>query len=91
VIISAERSWSELVVSIQDSGPGIPPEHAPHLFERYYRVDSARARATGGLGLGLAIAQTIVQAHGGAITVESAPGMGSTFTVTLPVQFGGAN
>lgn len=91
VIISAKRSWSELVVSIQDSGPGIPPEHAPHLFERYYRVDSARTRATGGLGLGLAIAQTIVQAHGGAITVESASGMGSTFTVTLPVKFGGAN
>jgi len=85
ITISATRSWQQFSVAIHDSGPGIPPEHQPHIFERYYRVDDARTRATGGLGLGLAIAQTIVQAHGGKITVESAPQAGSIFTVVLPV------
>jgi signal transduction histidine kinase len=71
-------------IQVADSGPGIPPEHLPHLFDRFYRVDTSRARETGGLGLGLAIAQTIAHQHGGAITVTSAPGQGTTFAVTLP-------
>jgi signal transduction histidine kinase len=84
VRLSACRSGQQLTVAVIDFGPGIPPEHLPHLFERYYRVDSARTRATGGFGLGLAIARTIVDAHRGTITVESTVGTGTTFTVTLP-------
>ncbi|MDP9365073.1 MAG: HAMP domain-containing histidine kinase [Chloroflexota bacterium] len=76
----------EVHVAIRDEGEGIAPEHLPHLFERFYRADGARGRATGGTGLGLAIADTIVRAHGGRIGVESAPGQGSTFTVTLPTD-----
>jgi heavy metal sensor kinase len=84
VSVSAHRNWQEIAVSVSDTGTGIPPEHLPHLFERFYRVDSARARDTGGFGLGLAISQTIVQAHNGQITVDSQPDHGTTFTVTLP-------
>jgi signal transduction histidine kinase len=73
----------EVRVAVRDEGEGIAPEHLPHLFERFYRADGARGRATGGTGLGLAIAETIVRAHGGRIGVESSPGRGSTFTVTL--------
>ncbi|KPV53280.1 hypothetical protein SE17_10560 [Kouleothrix aurantiaca] len=71
-------------VQVRDSGPGIAPEHIPHLFDRFFRVDRGRNRATGGTGLGLSIAQTIAQAHGGQLQVESAVGKGSTFTVILP-------
>lgn len=84
VSVTANRNWQEIMVSVSDTGPGIPPEHLPHLFERFYRVDSARARDTGGFGLGLAISRTIVQAHGGRITVDSQPDHGTTFIVTLP-------
>jgi signal transduction histidine kinase len=84
VTVSARRTWQEITVSVSDTGPGIPAEHLPHLFERFYRVDSARARDTGGFGLGLAISHSIVQAHGGNIAVDSRPGRGTTFTVTLP-------
>jgi two-component system OmpR family sensor kinase len=69
---------------VRDEGEGIAPEHLPHLFDRFYRADGARGRATGGTGLGLAIARTIVRSHGGEIAVASAPGKGTTFTVTLP-------
>lgn len=86
ITISATRDWQQFSIAIQDTGPGIPPEHQRHIFERYYRVDSARTRATGGLGLGLSIAQTIVQAHGGKITVENASQAGAIFTVILPVE-----
>jgi signal transduction histidine kinase len=71
-------------VAIRDTGPGIAPEHLPHLFERFFRVDRGRTRAQGGTGLGLSIAQTIAQAHGGQIQATSTLGQGSTFTVTLP-------
>ncbi len=73
----------ELVVA--DDGPGIAPDDLPHVFERFYRADHSRSRTTGGAGLGLAIARIIVEAHFGAITVESTPGHGATFTVRLPV------
>jgi signal transduction histidine kinase len=72
-------------LQVHDTGVGIAAEHLPHLFERFYRVDAARARADGGSGLGLAIAQWIAQAHGGQISVESELGRGSTFTVRLPL------
>ena len=71
-------------VEVADSGEGIPPEILPHIFDRFYRGDQSRNRATGGAGLGLAIAKGIVEAHGGEIGVESRPGRGSRFYFTLP-------
>ena len=76
-----------LLITITDSGEGIPAEHLPHIFERFYRVDPARSRAEDGAGLGLAIVKAIVEAHGGSVKAESdgLPGQGSTFTVSLPL------
>jgi two-component system OmpR family sensor kinase len=71
-------------LSVVDHGPGIPPEQAEHVFERFWRADASRARAAGGAGLGLAIVAEIVAAHGGEVTVVPTPGGGATFTVTLP-------
>jgi signal transduction histidine kinase len=82
VVVGASESMVE--ISVQDTGAGIAPEHLPYLFERFYRVDSSRTRATGGTGLGLAIVKQMVQAHGGQITVASQPGKGTCFTFTLP-------
>jgi len=83
------RTWSEgpqVAIAVQDTGIGIPTEHLPHIFERFYRVDKSRSRAGGGSGIGLTIARHLVEAHGGRIWAESAsPGQGSTFTFTLPV------
>jgi signal transduction histidine kinase len=69
---------------VADGGRGIRPEDLPHIFEHFYRTDEARARSSGGTGMGLAIVKSLVEAHGGRVSVESAPGAGSTFTVTLP-------
>jgi two-component system OmpR family sensor kinase len=74
----------EATIRVRDTGAGIPPEHLPHIFERFYRIDSARSRQEGGTGLGLAISREIVVAHGGRIEVESVVGEGTTFTVILP-------
>jgi len=71
-------------ISVSDTGEGIPAEDLPHIFERFYRVDKSRARATGGSGLGLTIAKRLVEAHGGTITVQSELGKGSRFSFTLP-------
>ncbi|UKS26439.1 HAMP domain-containing histidine kinase [Paenibacillus sp. HWE-109] len=81
----ATREAGVVEIAIQDNGPGIAPEHLPHLFDRFYRIDSSRARRSGGAGLGLSITQTIVELHGGMIEVESEVGGGSTFKVLLPV------
>src|SRR6185369_6702575 len=81
--LARQNGSAEIVVS--DTGIGIPEAAQPRVFDRFYRVDKARARAMGGAGLGLSIAQWIVEAHGGAITLASAPGQGSTFTVRLPM------
>ena len=72
-------------ISVSDTGTGIAAEHLPHIFDRFYRADPARGRAGGGAGLGLSICRWIVEAHGGAISVDSAPGAGSTFIVRLPL------
>lgn len=74
----------EVRVSVRDEGCGIEASHLPRLFERFYRVDRARSRKLGGTGLGLSIVKHIMQAHGGSVTVESSPGIGSTFTIQLP-------
>jgi PAS domain S-box-containing protein len=82
VVVRVEEQDSEALVSIQDSGPGIDPEHVPHLFDRFYRGNTGSS----GLGLGLYISRILVDAHGGRIWVESRPGQGSTFTVALPLH-----
>jgi heavy metal sensor kinase len=84
VRVSLRRGPATVVVAVADSGEGIPPEHVPHIFERFYRVDRSRSRSQGGAGLGLAIAQQIAILHGGQIQVESRIGQGSTFFVSLP-------
>ncbi len=80
----------ELLISVADTGAGIPAEDLPHIFERFYRVDDARSREKGGAGLGLAIAKQMVELHGGRIWVESEVGKGSKFSFTLPVARTGA-
>ena len=82
-ILAANRQLATITVS--DTGIGIAPEHLPRIFDRFYRVDTGRARSRGGIGLGLAICQAIVNAHHGTLTASSQPGSGSTFTFTLPL------
>ncbi|MFE5815825.1 ATP-binding protein [Streptomyces sp. NPDC056479] len=83
VTARVQRRGPWLCVDVADNGPGIPPDLLPHVFERFARGDSARSRATGSTGLGLAIVQAVATAHGGAVTVDSAPGH-TMFTVHLP-------
>jgi heavy metal sensor kinase len=80
------QAASCVCVSIEDTGPGIAPEHLPHLFDRFYRVDSGRSRDQGGTGLGLNIAKWIAESHNGKILVRSTVGKGTTFKVALPVE-----
>lgn len=84
VTLSAEEKNGRVVVSVEDTGVGIAPDDQGRIFERFYRVDKARSRELGGAGLGLAIAQWIVQTHRGSITVKSALGKGSVFQVEIP-------
>jgi histidine kinase len=86
VSISARRQGDAVLLAVQDTGIGIAPDHLPHIFERFYRVDKSRSRAGGGSGIGLTIAQHLVEAHGGQIQAASdGPGQGSVFSFTLPV------
>jgi heavy metal sensor kinase len=84
--ITLSLEGDNVSVAIADSGIGIPEEHLPHIFDRFYRIDEARNRENGGTGLGLAIVKWIVEAHEGKILVRSTPGEGSTFTVLLPTR-----
>lgn len=84
VTIDQTPDWAQ--VTVADTGIGIAPEQLPHIFERFYRTDSSRARNKGGAGLGLAIVSTIIQQYGGSINVNSTPNTGTTFTIRLPLS-----
>jgi signal transduction histidine kinase len=71
---------------VRDTGSGIPSEHLPRIFERFYRVDAARSRAAGGTGLGLAIVKHLVEAHGGTVRAESQVGRGTTISLFFPTN-----
>jgi two-component system sensor histidine kinase BaeS len=86
VVVRARAEAGEAVLSVEDTGVGIAPGDVPHVFERFWRADPARQRATGGSGLGLTIAQRIVTDHGGRIEVVSRPHLGTTFTVRFPLS-----
>jgi len=90
VRVSASGSADEVRIEVQDTGCGIAVEHLPNVFERFYRGDPSRARATGGAGLGLALVRQFVTAHGGTVAVASTPGSGSRFSFTLPVAANGS-
>jgi two-component system OmpR family sensor kinase len=81
--MGTDDGWGQ--VTVADGGPGMNPEQAARVFERFYRTDDSRARASGGAGLGLAIAASLTVAHGGEITVDTAPGQGASFRVRLPL------
>ena len=84
VRVRLEPGPARVRVTVSDSGRGIPPEHLPRLFERFYRVEQGRSRALGGTGLGLSIVKHAVQLHGGAVGVESKVDEGSSFWLELP-------
>jgi signal transduction histidine kinase len=86
ITINVREENDKVYISVSDTGEGIPPEDLPMIFERFYRVDKSRTRATGGTGLGLTIAKRLIEAHGGTIEVKSEVGKGSTFTFSLPVS-----
>ena len=85
ILISARLLTDELLVEVADNGPGIPKQELARIWERFYRVDKARSRGKGGMGLGLAIVEEIIKKHGGQVTVESEPGEGAVFGFTLPI------
>jgi signal transduction histidine kinase len=86
VHVTGTADRDQLTIAVADNGEGVDAAHLPHLFERFYRADTARARDRGGAGIGLAIAKALTDAHGGRITATShGPGSGSTFTVVVPI------
>jgi len=86
VLLAAHAEDDHAVILVRDHGPGIPEEHQPMLFDRFYRADSARAREHGGAGLGLAICKRIIEAHDGDIELQSRAGEGATFIIRLPLS-----
>jgi two-component system sensor histidine kinase BaeS len=86
VSVTVYRYETDACVDVRDTGNGIPPEHLTHTFDRFYRAESPRTRATGGAGLGLAIARAIVDAHGGSITAANAQDCGAVVRVALPIR-----
>ena len=86
VTVSAERTERSVRIKVTDTGEGIPPDDLAHVFDRFYRADRSRSRATGGTGLGLTIARQLVEAHGGFVWAESEVGKGSTFIFELPLS-----
>ena len=90
VTVRAVEEGITVCVTVRDTGPGIAPQHLPHLFERFYRVEADRSRETGGTGLGLAVAAEIARGHGGTLEVQSAVGQGTTCLLRLPRASPGA-
>ncbi len=86
ITVATKRSADSATIAVSDTGKGIPSRDLPRIFERFYRVDDARNRESGGTGLGLAIVRNVVEMHGGAVSVESELGRGSTFTIALPIR-----
>lgn len=86
IAVSATATTDAIEIAVADSGEGIAPEDLPHVFDRFWRADRSRSRTEGGAGLGLAIARSLVQAHGGRIWAQSIKGQGSTFTLSLPIS-----
>jgi signal transduction histidine kinase len=84
--LTARRMNGQVRLTVRDSGPGIPPEHLPRVFDRFYRVDAARDSGSGGSGLGLSIVRAIVEAHGGTVTASSGDSGGAVFDVRLPAD-----
>jgi signal transduction histidine kinase len=85
IVLSAHQDSQLVIIEVSDTGIGISPEALPRVFDRFFRVDKSRSRANGGSGLGLAIVKRIIEDHGGAVSVESTVGCGSTFRISLPV------
>jgi two-component system, OmpR family, sensor kinase len=85
VRVSVSTSDGTARIEVEDAGPGMPPEEAERVFERFYRADQSRSRASGGVGLGLSIVAAVAEAHGGEASARSEPGKGSTFRITLPL------
>jgi two-component system phosphate regulon sensor histidine kinase PhoR len=85
VLVRSKKEGNKQILEVEDTGIGIPPEHVPFIFERFYRVDKGRSREMGGTGLGLSIVKHIVFLHGGEIMVHSKPGEGSRFSVIIPI------
>jgi len=83
ILLQAEKLSEGVRLTIADTGPGIAPEHLPHLTDRFYRTDVSRARSAGGTGLGLAVVESILRAHGSRLEVDSQPGSGSSFSFML--------
>jgi two-component system OmpR family sensor kinase len=83
--VSVRRRNGTAEIAVTDSGPGLDEEHLEHVFERFYRADPSRARASGGIGLGLAIVAAVAEAHGGTVSASSRPGHGTTFSISLPL------
>jgi signal transduction histidine kinase len=87
IYVATKRSKTALEISVKDSGIGIPEDAQAHIFDRFYRADDSRNKETAeGYGIGLSIAKSVVESHGGTISVESVQGSGSTFTLSFPVK-----
>ncbi|WP_240809765.1 cell wall metabolism sensor histidine kinase WalK [Actinomadura sp. WMMA1423] len=84
VSLRARADGDDVLIEVADTGPGIAPEHLPHVFDRFWRAEKSRSRQTGGSGLGLAIVRQLAEAHGGSAAVRSEPGRGATFVLRLP-------
>lgn len=86
VTVCCVSKAGELMIRIEDYGIGIPKEHLAKIFDRFYRIDKAKSRSLGGTGLGLSIVKRIIDAHSGSVEVESAPGKGAKFTISIPLK-----
>jgi two-component system sensor histidine kinase BaeS len=89
IALRAAPDGDDVVLVVEDSGPGIPPEHLPHVFDRFYRVDSARDARSGGSGLGLSIVRAVVEQHGGRVAAANGAMGGARFELRLPAARAG--